>query len=131
MSITEGDVPSTASLEAVAARLRACRKEARLTQREVGEQVGVSRRSVWGWENALAVPRESLPAVARLYGRTEAWILTGFDQSDVDAVIQLRIEHDALVKSVALLAEQVEHLARELDAERRRRRRPGDGSGGS
>lgn len=128
MTEHEIGVPS-ASPQAVAQRLRACRDALGLTQREVGERVGVTRRSVWGWENALAIPRESLPALAELYGRTEAWILTGFDQSDVDQVVQLRIEHDALNERVTDLAEEVRRAVNELWAELDRGR--GDAPGAS
>jgi transcriptional regulator with XRE-family HTH domain len=101
----------------VAVRLRACRAALGLTQREVAERIGVTRRSVWGWENGLAMPRESLPALAELYGRSVAWLLTGFDEADVDAVVQLRIEHDALQEMVVTMAEEVRAALKDLGAE--------------
>lgn len=58
--------------------LAARRKQAGLTQREVAERLGVSNKTLSGWESGRSYPDILiLPALARLYGVTVDEILRG------------------------------------------------------
>ena len=50
--------------------IRAARRERRLTQQEVASKVGITVRSISGWESGKTVPHmETLAALARVLGQ--------------------------------------------------------------
>ena len=52
------------------------RKELGLSQEALGEQLGVSRQSIYKWESDAAVPEiDKLIALSRLFGVSVGWLL--------------------------------------------------------
>ena len=57
-------------------RIAEKRKENGLSQEALGEELGVSRQSVYKWESGSALPEiEKLIAMSRLFGVTIGWLL--------------------------------------------------------
>ena len=57
-------------------RITALRKEHRLSQEELGEQVGVSRQAIYKWESDASLPEiNKLIALSRLFGVSVGWLL--------------------------------------------------------
>ena len=57
-------------------RIAAKRAELGLSQNALGEQLGVSRQSVFKWESDAAIPEiDKLIALSRLFGVTVGWLL--------------------------------------------------------
>ena len=57
-------------------RITALRKEHRLSQEELGEQVGVSRQAIYKWESDASLPEiDKLIALSRLFGVSVGWLL--------------------------------------------------------
>ena len=57
-------------------RITALRKERRLSQEELGEQVGVSRQAIYKWESDASLPEiDKLSALSRLFGVSVGWLL--------------------------------------------------------
>lgn len=81
-------IPSNAAT--FPARLRDARREAGLTQAQVGDSLGVEAKAISQWERdpksgAKRKPTrpdiDKLPRLADLYGRTIEWLLTGRDSN--------------------------------------------------
>ena len=52
------------------------RKELGLSQEALGEQLGVSRQSIYKWESGTALPEiEKLIALSKLFGVSVGWLL--------------------------------------------------------
>lgn len=59
-------------------RLSDRRRSAGLSQEELADRLGVSRQAVSNWERGLSSPdTENLLALARVYGTSVDWLLTG------------------------------------------------------
>ena len=57
-------------------RIAQKRKEQGLSQEALGEQLGVSRQSIYKWESDAALPEiEKLIALSRLFGVSVGWLL--------------------------------------------------------
>lgn len=106
------------------ARIREARKEAGLTQKRLGELVGVDPHTVWYWEagrtkpnhaNLAEVAFHTQASVAELEGRAvvEAELRKEAELSFRDAVAGLPLED----------VESIQNYIRFVKAERRRRRR--------
>jgi len=81
--------------ETLAARLIQLRKDKGLTLATVAEQLGVSKPSVWAWEQGRARPTpERLARIAAFYGLGETGLASGRD-------------HDVLSETLALARQQV------------------------
>lgn len=81
--------------ETLASRLIKLRKDQGLTLAAVAEQLGVSKPSVWAWEQGRARPTpERLARIAALYGLGETGLTAGRD-------------HDVLSEALALARQQV------------------------
>lgn len=66
----------------IGSRIAKKRKELGLSQEGLGEQLGVSRQSVYRWEKDSAVPElEKLVALSHLFGVSVGWLL-GEDTAD-------------------------------------------------
>ena len=62
-------------------RIAQKRKEQGLSQEALGEQLGVSRQSIYKWESEAALPEiEKLIALSRLFGVSVGWLL-GVEES--------------------------------------------------
>lgn len=63
-------------------RIAQKRKELGLSQEQLGEQLGVSRQSIYKWESDAALPEvEKLVALSKLYSVTVGWLLGVEDES--------------------------------------------------
>lgn len=105
--------------EQFAARLRQARKAAGLTQQEVAERIGVTRRAVWVWENEQVMPRTALPALAALYRVSETFLLYGIEPASAE-LRELRQAFEDLARLVAdnnrQLAEAFETIQQHAEA---------------
>lgn len=106
------------------ARIREARKEAGLTQKRLGELVGVDPHTVWYWEagrmkpnhaNLAEVAFHTQASVAELEGRVvvEAELRKEAELSFRDAIVGLPLED----------VESIQNYIRFVKAERRRRAR--------
>ena len=63
-------------------RIAQKRKELGLSQEQLGEQLGVSRQSIYKWESDAALPEvEKLVALSKLFSVTVGWLLGVEDES--------------------------------------------------
>ena len=57
-------------------RIASKRKELKLSQESLGEQLGVSRQSIYKWESDASLPEiEKLVSMSRLFGVSVGWLL--------------------------------------------------------
>jgi PAS domain S-box-containing protein len=107
----------------IGARLAQARKQAGLTQKALAESLGVTRRSIQGYEAGTVVPYKHFDRLGELLGRTAASFLGGEKAQAVtaDPIAQLRAAiHEELVAVFSELGASSEQLHRaELAAERR------------
>jgi DNA-binding XRE family transcriptional regulator len=68
-------VGSAAELEEVGSRIAKARNAAGLTQQQLADQIGVTRRSVQGYEAGRVAPYRHLDRLAEVLGRPRAWFL--------------------------------------------------------
>jgi transcriptional regulator with XRE-family HTH domain len=102
-------------------RLREARRAVGLTQQQVAERLGSSRRAVVEWEGGQRRPHVALPKLAELYGVSTSWLLEGAEPASVelrelrialDQVLEQARERDeAITKLYDLAAEISETLA--------------------
>jgi PAS domain S-box-containing protein len=104
----------------IGARLAQARKQAGLTQKALAEGLGVTRRSIQGYEAGTVVPYKHLDRLGELLGRTPASLLGEKVQTvTADPIAQLRVTiHEELVAVFSELGASSEQLRRaELAAE--------------
>jgi PAS domain S-box-containing protein len=105
----------------IGARLAQARKQAGITQKALGASLGVTRRSIQGYEAGAVVPYKHLDRIAELLGRTHTWFLSGdvTTSATTDPIAQLRAAiHEELVAVLSELGASSEQLRRaELAAE--------------
>src|ERR671920_317202 len=63
--------------DAIARRLQHARRTAGMTQRELADHLGLTPRSIQGYEAGAVVPYRHLRTIARLLGRDMTWLLDG------------------------------------------------------
>lgn len=81
--------------DAFLARLRKAREDSGKTQAEVARLLGVSQATYGRWENGVdEVPIGVLPVLAKLYGISVDWLLTG---QDVEECVDLASGPVALI----------------------------------
>ena len=80
MVVREGD-SAVAEVDAkeVGQRLARARQDAGMTQKELGNLVGVTQRSVANWESGRVVPYRHLPVIEAAVGRPAASLLYSDD----------------------------------------------------
>lgn len=66
----------------IGARIAVARKEAGLTQEELGDIVGVSTRSIQGYEYGDVPPYRYINKIAEVVNRSVAWLLHGEEAED-------------------------------------------------
>jgi DNA-binding XRE family transcriptional regulator len=66
---------SAADLEEIGSRIAAARTAAGLTQQELADRIGVTRRSVQGYEAGRVAPYRRLDRLAQALERPRAWFL--------------------------------------------------------
>lgn len=60
-----------------------------MTQRQLGDKIGVTERSVAGWEGGERIPFAHIPKLAQILKRPEDWILHGDEGSPLTINQQL------------------------------------------
>jgi transcriptional regulator with XRE-family HTH domain len=99
-------------------RIARARKERGLTQEELAELIGVSPRSIQGYEAGKVVPYRRLAQLAEVTNRELGWILQG-DPAEpatvADPVVLERLvtaveEVSAEARRIRVAAERLEHL---------------------
>lgn len=71
--------------ERIGARIATARREAGLTQEELGDLVGLSTRSVQGYEAGDVTPYKHLDKISEVVGRPVSWLLRGDEEIDEEA----------------------------------------------
>lgn len=67
----------------IGTRIAQKRKERALSQEALGAELGVSRQSIYKWENDVSIPEiDKLIAMSRLFGVTVGWLLGVEDQEN-------------------------------------------------
>lgn len=66
----------------IGARIASARKQAGLTQEELGDLVGVSTRSLQGYEAGHIVPYRHLGKISEVVNRPVGWLLHGEEAED-------------------------------------------------
>jgi transcriptional regulator with XRE-family HTH domain len=109
-------------------RIARARKERGLTQEELAAAIGVSPRSIQGYEAGKIVPYRRLSQLAEATNRDLGWLLegdpphkNGSDPEIVERLVSLMEEVSADAKRIRAAAERLEHLL-ETQAEAPERR---------
>jgi transcriptional regulator with XRE-family HTH domain len=93
-------------------RVAAARKEARLSQRKLAAQLGVSLRTVQNYEAGRFVPYRHLDDLGRILGRSPFWLLHGGEREDGDRLLaRSRRQRDELRTNLERLVELRNQLA--------------------
>jgi transcriptional regulator with XRE-family HTH domain len=98
-------------------RIAHARRESGLTQEQLAELIGVSPRSIQGYEAGTVVPYRRLAQLAEVTNRELAWILEGdvaetsIDDGEVlERLVTAVEEVSEQAKRIRLAAERLEHL---------------------
>ena len=91
-------------------RIRIIRKNARLTQAEFAERIGVKANTVTSYETGLRIPSDAvIISICREFSISESWLRTGegemLDQADPDTELakifgQIAGSDDDLIKAI-------------------------------
>jgi HTH-type transcriptional regulator, cell division transcriptional repressor len=100
---------------AVGRRIAKARKEAGLTQEELASRLGVTPRSVQGYEAGRVAPYRHLPRLAELTRREIGWFLEG-DEPGARALAEVAERLVALTEQVAEEATRLRAAAERLEA---------------
>jgi transcriptional regulator with XRE-family HTH domain len=104
--------------EDIGARIAAARHEAGLTQEELADLVGVSTRSLQGYEGGDVVPYRHMQKLAEVTRRPAAWLLHG-DAAEDERTNAQRL--DRIEEQLAEIRGMLARLLRDEAAPRRRR----------
>ena len=85
-------------LVAIGRRIALARRHAGLTQDEVARRLGVTKRSLQGYEAGTVAPYRHLPALASILGRDRAWFLA--EGSHGDGAVVRRRELRDIVRTI-------------------------------
>ena len=100
-------------------RIARARKESGLTQEELAALVGVSPRSIQGYEAGKVIPYRRLRRLAEVTSRELGWILEGDGRAAtreaagtevVERLVTLVEEVSAEARRIRAVAERLEHL---------------------
>ena len=93
-------------------RIAAARADARLSQRALAAELGVSVRTLQNYEAGKFVPYRHLDVLSRVLGRQSSWLLYGRESHDVDRLlVTSRQQRLQLEQNLARLVELRERLA--------------------
>ena len=84
----------------VGRRIARARKEAGLTQQELAERVGVTRRSIQGYESGSVAPYRHLDQLGAALGRSPQWLVS--EQPEPGVTPELKAELRVLVREQLL-----------------------------
>ena len=94
-------------------RIARARKERGLTQEELAALIGVSPRSIQGYEAGSVVPYRRLSQLAAVCNRDFGWLLEGDTADDhelVERLVAVVQELSAETKRIGDVVERLEHL---------------------
>lgn len=94
-------------------RIARARKERGLTQEELAARIGVSPRSIQGYEAGSVVPYRRLSQLAEVCNREIGWLLEGDTANDhelVERLVSVVEDLAAEAKRIGAVAERLEHL---------------------
>jgi transcriptional regulator with XRE-family HTH domain len=101
----------------IGSRIARARKERGLTQEELASLIGVSARSIQGYEAGKVVPYRRLTQLAEITNCEVGWILqgdvaatAGSDPEVVDRLVIAVEEVSAEARRIRVAAERLEHL---------------------
>jgi transcriptional regulator with XRE-family HTH domain len=115
--------------ERIGPRIAQARREAGMTQAQLADELGVTTRSLQGYEAGKVIPYRHLHRLAEATGRTREWFLRGDSEAEVTALGEVGERLVALVEQIAAEAERIAEAASHLEASLGRRERS-RGSGG-
>jgi transcriptional regulator with XRE-family HTH domain len=101
VTLPEG-VLEDAELLAIGRRIARARAAARLTQQDLAERLGVTRRSVQGYEAGKVAPYRHLDRLAAVLDRPKTWFL--LDRRDLGRIV--RDEVSGMLADVAYERQQ-------------------------
>ena len=104
-------------------RIAAKRKELNLSQESLGEQLGVSRQSIYKWESDLSLPEiDKLVAMSRLFEVPVGWLL-GVEEPAADTPPSSPADSGELTQRQLEMVEEIvsRYLASQPKAKPRRR----------
>jgi transcriptional regulator with XRE-family HTH domain len=116
----------------IGGRITRARKESGLTQRELGELLGITTRSIQNYESGAIVPWRHLSRIEVLTRKRAGWLLRGEHQGgaleDTIASLLRTMEqhHKLLAEHLRLLTRNTERLREQREARRERHRVPVD-----
>lgn len=85
----------------VGQRIALKRKELGLSQEALGEQLGVSRQSIYKWESDTVLPEvEKLIALSQLFSVSVGWLLGVEEDAQPEPSPELTPEQLAMVKEI-------------------------------
>jgi transcriptional regulator with XRE-family HTH domain len=100
--------------EGIGRRLAQARKEAGLTQEQLAEQVGVTPRSIQGYEAGKVVPYRHLKRLEEITGKPPSWLLRNeTEPTPFSAEVAERLV--SLVERVAAEAERLADAAARIE----------------
>jgi transcriptional regulator with XRE-family HTH domain len=106
--------------DAIGWRIAQARKESGLTQEELAALIGVSARSIQGYEAGKVVPYRRLSELAKVTNRELDWMLRGdgygvpaLDGEVGGRLIEVIEELSAEATRIRVVAERMEHLLAE------------------
>jgi transcriptional regulator with XRE-family HTH domain len=97
---------------AIGERIARARKESGLTQEELASRVGVTARSIQGYEAGKVVPYRHLSRLAEITDRELAWFLESDDEA---ALAQVAARLVSLVEELAEEARRIREVAERLE----------------
>ena len=105
-------------------RIAQQRKELGLSQEALGDQLGVSRQSIYKWESDTALPEiDKLIALSRLFGVSVGWLL-GVEEPPAPADAPAGAEGELTESQLHMVEEIVDRYIAAQPQIRRRRRWP-------
>jgi transcriptional regulator with XRE-family HTH domain len=104
--------------DTIGRRIAQARREAGLTQEELGQLIGVTTRSVQGYEAGNVIPFRHLRKLENATGKSRGWLLYGDDDSGNVGDVATTLA--ALVAQIAEDAERIARAAEQLERSRSR-----------
>ena len=115
LDATEATAARESARAEVGLRIARARKLAGLTQKALADRVGVTRRSIQGYEAGTVVPYKRLDRLGEILGRAPSWFL-GVEEADAvkpNPVADFRAAmHEELIAAFAELGASSEQLSR-------------------
>jgi transcriptional regulator with XRE-family HTH domain len=102
--------------ETIGRRIAQARREAGMTQDQLAEALGVTKRSVQGYEAGKVIPYRYLDGLTQATGKSREWLLRGDSDEPVSALGEVGERLVALVEQIAEEAERIAGVASRLES---------------